>query len=65
MQLDHERQHEADVRAGEDVGPLRARSGALVHIDDAHPVVAFAVGLGPADDGVELVEQCGSTLIAT
>jgi hypothetical protein len=36
---------------------------ALVHIDDAHPVVAFAVGLGPARPRSS--SSAGSTLIAT
>ena len=55
LQLDHERDHEAEVGAGQDVVHGRAVGDPALDVDDPDPVILGLVGLGPTHDLGQLV----------
>ena len=57
LELDHERQHETDVRAGERVVVCRSVRRAGVHVDDADALVVLGDLARPCDDRVQLLER--------
>jgi hypothetical protein len=58
LKFDHQREHEADVRARQRVRVRRTLRRASVHVDDADALIALAlrVTLCALHDSMELVE---------
>ena len=57
LELDLQGDQEADVGVGQREVRCGSVGGHLVQVDDADPVVLLPVGLGPVEDGRQLVER--------